>query len=355
MLSNKLSPINSSFRSVVTTEVQRVCSPGVESVDGPSSRPSWRARGVLPAAGAAAEAARLAHSTVATTTSPSVGQSPSPSPASPTTTWPPPPLPTSDPPGRPDHVRVATAMTAVRHLARRGRTAPPGPPRRTAGPPPGSSAVSRRSAGRCEQAVPHAGGRLLGCPGAAGRSVTRRHPWRRPPGRPWLASARTSTRCRRRPAPRTTRPGSACSSRWRGGARAPHPAAGGPGRVRLGGAPRSGRRRPPLRVPGVRRRCRRPERTALRGMVSLDRVGVGSSFRWQRERSGRDAAPLLLRPGGPASDRGDDGNRASDHWSFVRARDCRGRGWGAPRTPATTRPATCRPSSSRPSSGVRPA
>ena len=105
----------------------------------------------------------------------------------------------------------------------------------------------------------------------------------------WSPRRRTSTRPaapgRRRP-PRHGPPGTRrggqrlggrCAARGgRGGRGPPYPAAGGARRVRRRGAPRAERRRPPLRVARLRRPAwvRRSGR-ALRGMVSLDRVGVG--------------------------------------------------------------------------------
>jgi aminopeptidase YwaD len=69
-------------------------------------------------------------------------------------------------------------------------------------------------------------------------------------------------------------------------------------------------------------RLGRAERAAIRGMVSLDRVGVGTTLPVCSAGTGRDRLRgELLRAARRAgiSARSCAGNRASDHWSFVRA------------------------------------
>jgi Zn-dependent M28 family amino/carboxypeptidase len=64
-----------------------------------------------------------------------------------------------------------------------------------------------------------------------------------------------------------------------------------------------------------------PERRAMRGMVSLDRVGVGAAVPVGSASDGDDVQRSLLaaarRADVPASP--DPFQRSSDHWSFVRA------------------------------------
>ncbi len=108
----------------------------------------------------------------------------------------------------------------------------------------------------------------------------------------------------------------------RGGGEPPDPAPGRVRGVRRRGAPGTDRRRPPLRVADLRRgRCRPRQRRAVRGMVSLDRVGVGdvvpvgsAADTDPVQRSLLSAARSL---GVPAV--ADPDQRSSDHWSFVRA------------------------------------
>ena len=195
------------------------------------------------------------------------------------------------PPADPDDVRAATAMATVRHLA--GRV----------GPRPGTSPAYFRAAdlGRAPArgvrlagaaaVVPDAGGRLLGRPGA-GRAVGQpgRHPRRRPPG-PAVAgwSAPTSTRCRRRPARRTTPPASACCSRWprrcaRPATRLPVVLVAFGSEEPRGRATTTTTSAPARTSPG----SRRPS-AALRGMVSLDRVGVGAGGPGEQRATARTA------------------------------------------------------------------
>ena len=83
-----------------------------------------------------------------------------------------------------------------------------------------------------------------------------------------------------------------------------------------------GRRRPPLRLPRLRRRpdARRATHAARDGLAGPGRRRAGAAGQ-QRPRSGRDArASCWPRPGARTSrplPRAS--NRASDHWSFVRA------------------------------------
>ena len=157
------------------------------------------------------------------------------------------------------------------------------------------------------------------------------------------SSAPTSTPSRRRRAPRTTPPGvgvllAAAEPRPSRRTRLPVVLR----RLRGRGAARPDRRRPPLRLARLRRRpWRRPQRRALRGMVSLDRVGVGTvvpvcsavggrrpgpgSSCWRR--AAAPASPTVRLPRtGPATTGRSCGT------------GCRASGSAARRTPATTRP-----------------
>ena len=160
---------------------------------------------------------------------------------------------------------------------------------------------------------------------AAARSTWSPHAVMSSPSSPGSWSAHTSTRCRRRRAPRTTRPASRPAGGRRGGHREEYPAARRPRRLRGRGAPRVLRRRPPLRLHGVRRRAD-PGRAALAprhgrdgpgGVGSVMPVGSveeGDPLRaevWGRGPAGIPTAhrvrpeverPLVVRAGGPARD-----------------------------------------------------
>ena len=138
------------------------------------------------------------------------------------------------------------------------------------GPRPGTSPAYLRAATWVERQLERA--RLAGAPAARSRArraspgacrCRRRSVNVSPPaatsgpGSPGSRSARTWTRCRRRPARRTTPPASACC--WRSRERSPG-AAPGCRWCWSRSAPRSPaarRRRPPLRLPGLRRPAQR--------------------------------------------------------------------------------------------------
>ena len=190
-------------------------------------------------------------------------------------------------------------------------------------------------------------GRTLGQRGRhAARASTR-------PSRTW-SSARTSTPCRRRPARRTTPRESGCCSRW--------PRRPSVRRTRLPmvfvafGAeePRGptdddhhyGSRH------YVDRLGARGSGAAVRGMVSLDRVGVGDRV---PVGSAGDTDPVqrallaAARRAGVADRRRGPGSAAATTGRSS-GPGCRARASARRRTPATTRRATCRPSCRRPSS-----
>ena len=264
--------------------------------------------------------------------------SPSPSTSPPEST--PPPRPVS-----PDDARVGIALDAVDHLA--GRI----------GPRPGTSAAYFRAADwvrgkfrgsgwEVRRQRFHTPGRLLMGRAGAGRPsvnvIATRGDVR--PGSPGCSSARTSTRCRRPPAPRTTRPASAsCSPSPR---RSPSaaPAAGDAGRVRRRGAARADRRRPPLRLARVRRGPHaRPAPFAARDGLH----GPGRRRQRLPDRQHRRAVVAAGRAGGrgasgPASTAWPRPGSAPATTGRSCATGCPAYGWAARRTPATTRPATCR-------------
>ena len=232
--------------------------------------------------------------------------------------------PESSPPPRPvspDDARIGIAIDAIDHLA--GRI----------GPRPGTSAAYFRAADWVEEQFRGSGWevRRHGFPTPAGVSWGvpvpggRRSTWSLPaatygPASPGCSSARTSTRCRRprRRGQRIRRRRPAHPRRR--ARRPPLAAARDAGRLRLGGAARADRRRPPLRVACVRRFPHPAQRGSLRGMVSMDRVGVGSTLP-----IGSTAQPSWLRAElVRAAERAgvdyvaETGQRSSDHWSFVR-------------------------------------
>ena len=88
------------------------------------------------------------------------------------------------------------------------------------------------------------------------------------------------------------------------------------------------------------------QRRSLRGMVSLDRVGVGTVVPVGSWEAGDPLRAELLRAAGRVDvpTVAEAGQRSSDHWSFVRE-GLPGVRLEARPMPATTRPATCRPSS----------
>ena len=269
------------------------------------------------------------------------------------------------PPSAPRH-RGRTRTTCARRPRWRPCGTWPGrsgrgraPRRRTSGPRGGSRPSSPGSAGRWS------GSGSTPRPGSRGGSrcrPARRSTWS-PPAVTWCPasrgcwSARTSTPSRRRPAPRTTRPGSACCSRpprrwpatapgcrwcwWRSARRS-----------RAAASDEDHHYGSTAYVASLTRR----ERRTLRGMVAMDRVGVGdvvpvgsayepdalSDRAPRRGPQGRGAdagrhrpdveRPLVVRAGGDA------GRPARQH--VVR------------RVPL--RPTTCPRSSTRPSSSAPP-
>ena len=178
---------------------------------------------------------------------------------------------------RPDDLRVRTAVDAVHHLAGtigpRHATSPEF--REAADWVAGSSGL--RPAGAPPD-VPGPRRRLLGRAGRPGRSANViAATFDYEPTKPHVVvgahldtvpagAGRRGQRVRRRHA-----------ARGRAGAAAPAGrAAGAADRVRGRGAARPERRRPPLRIRAYVASLTPAERRAVRGMLSLDRVGVGS-------------------------------------------------------------------------------
>ena len=179
-----------------------------------------------------------------------------------------------------------------------------------------------------QQSFPVPGGHLGG---RADRGAARRggplgqrdrHPRRRRPRRAvarW--SAPTSTPCRPRPAPRTTPPASArCSRSPR---RSPTSGPGCPScSSRSARRSRAGRSDDDHHY-GSRAyvdSLTRAERRSLRGMIAMDRVGVGTRCRSAASRRTTRCAPRSLAVARRARDPDapESGQRSSDHWSFVR-------------------------------------
>ena len=223
------------------------------------------------------------------------------------------------------------------------RATPPAPP--STGPLCGSRASSRRWGTTCAASALPSGWRLVGRAGRRRHVGQRdRDPTRVRPAPPAPGAGRPP----RHRAPGAGRRGQRFRSR--GGPRgrrrhqgAPHPAAGRAGRLRSRGAAWPHRCRPPLRLPGVRRLARPGRTSRCRGMLSLDRVGVGtvvpvSSAGPSGDRSvascwpqpSRRACPPTPRSTAPAT-------TGSSSWPA-----CRASGSAARPTPPTTARPTCR-------------
>ncbi|MET0998323.1 MAG: M28 family peptidase [Marmoricola sp.] len=244
---------------------------------------------------------------------------PSPSPSASTAEPPASPSPRADP----DTVRPATAMGAVRHLA--GRV----------GPRPGTSEAYFRAAGWVTQRLTSLGwevrrqpfrtpgGVSWGVPVRGGRSVNlvaTRGDVR--PGRPWLAVGAHLDTVPQAPGAEDNASGV--------GVLLTVAEAVGNARTRLPVVLVAFGSEEP-RGPGdddhhygsraFVRDLSPAQRSSLRGMVALDRVGVGQSVPVSSARGPDPLRAELLRAarraGVPADPMTDD--RASDHWSFVRA------------------------------------
>ena len=306
-LSNKLSPFNSSLHDWFqrSRARPRSCSRRVESISWPGSRPSPAALTALiclvacssDPAGRPRAAPEPAARTRQPRPTPDARARPRPprAPSSPARA--PRPTPTTSGPRprwRPSGTSPVDVGPAAGHLA--------GLPARCRL---GRAPARPRSAGRSgdsRSALPR------GSPGGCRCRPDARSTWWPTRGdvRPGTAVARssapTSTRCRRRPGAEDNASGiGVLLAVGRGDRGRPDPAAGRPGRVRVRGAARAGRRRPPLRLARLRRRRSAPAAAtdaARDGLAGPGRRRRGAAGQQRREPGPRCAPSCWPRHGG---------------------------------------------------------